>query len=168
MKKTIYTLFLLTLIGFFIFGMDDSQGTTIKDAIKNQNTLVEVKVQNKVKEIIVDTNSFDTTLSYREPTPIDTVSDIVNSSNKTATDILNKLITEYPILNGTTVEYGNAKGYQAICYYQSGRIVINPTHTRSLEVILNHEIWHVIDWRDNNKIDWQENIPPANKSDYQG
>lgn len=63
--------------------------------------------------------------------------------------ILAGLVAQHPILAGTTVEFGDAKGYQAISYYKSGRIVISTTHTASLSRILNHEIWHVIDWRDN-------------------
>jgi len=74
--------------------------------------------------------------------------------------ILAGLIAKYPILKGTTVSFGDTKGYQAICYYRSGRIVINPNHTVSLSRILNHEVWHVIDWRDNGRIDWGENVPP--------
>lgn len=74
--------------------------------------------------------------------------------------ILAGLIAQYPILAGTTVSIGDANGYQAIAYYKSGRIVISPTHTASLSRILNHEVWHVIDWRDNGVIDWGENVPP--------
>lgn len=74
--------------------------------------------------------------------------------------ILAGLIGQYPILAGTTVSIGDANGYQAIAYYKSGRIVISPTHTASLSRILNHEVWHVIDWRDNGVIDWGENVPP--------
>ncbi|MDI6843382.1 MAG: hypothetical protein QMC94_03160 [Anaerosomatales bacterium] len=74
--------------------------------------------------------------------------------------ILAGLIAKYPILKGTTVSFGDTKGYQAICYYKSGRIVINPNHTASLSRILNHEVWHIIDWRDNGRIDWGENVPP--------
>jgi hypothetical protein len=74
--------------------------------------------------------------------------------------ILAGLIAKYPILKGTTVSFGDTKGYQAICYYRSGRIVINPNHTVSLSRILNHEVWHIIDWRDNGRIDWGENVPP--------
>lgn len=77
-----------------------------------------------------------------------------------ARSILAGYISRYPILSGTTVEFGDAKGYQAIAYYTSGRIVISPTHTASLERIIGHEIWHVIDWRDNGVIDWGENVPP--------
>jgi len=77
-----------------------------------------------------------------------------------ARTILAGLIAKHPILAGSTVDFGDARGYQAICYYKGGRIVISPTHTASLERILNHEIWHIIDWRDNGRIDWGENIPP--------
>jgi hypothetical protein len=77
----------------------------------------------------------------------------------TARSILARYISKYPILAGSTVTFGDAKGYQAICYYQSGRIVISPTHTSSLERIIAHEVGHILDWRDNGVIDWGENIP---------
>lgn len=76
------------------------------------------------------------------------------------TSILAGYIARYPILAGTTISYGDAKGYQAISYYKSGRIVVSSTHTASLQRIIGHEIWHVIDWRDNGVIDWGENVPP--------
>jgi putative cell wall-binding protein len=68
-------------------------------------------------------------------------------------------IKKCPILTGTIADYGDAKGYQAITYYMSGKIVISPSHTADLTRIVNHEIYHVVDWRDNGKIDWGENIP---------
>jgi len=75
--------------------------------------------------------------------------------------ILARHIAEHPILAGTTVSIGTTPGgYQAVAYYQSGRIVISSSHTASLERILGHEIWHIIDWRDNGQIDWGENVPP--------
>lgn len=74
--------------------------------------------------------------------------------------ILATYVARYPILEGATVTFGDAHGYQAICYYKSGRIVISPTHTASLEKILAHEVWHIIDWRDNGQIDWGEKVPP--------
>ncbi len=77
-----------------------------------------------------------------------------------ARSILAGYIARYPILAGTTVSFGDARGYQAISYYKSGRIVISSSHTASLERIIGHEIWHVIDWRDNGVIDWGENVPP--------
>jgi hypothetical protein len=58
-----------------------------------------------------------------------------------------------------TVTFGDAKGYQAITYYTTGQIIISATHTASLDVILRHECGHIIDWRDNGRIDWGENIP---------
>ena len=77
-----------------------------------------------------------------------------------ARSILAGYVARYPILQGSTVSFGDARGYQAICYYKSGRIVISPSHTVSLERILAHEVWHIIDWRDNGRIDWGENVPP--------
>lgn len=75
--------------------------------------------------------------------------------------ILASLISQHPILAGTTVSIGATPGgYQAVAYFKSGRILISPTHKASLRTILRHEIWHVIDWRDNHKIDWGENVPP--------
>ena len=77
-----------------------------------------------------------------------------------ARSILSGLIAKHPILKGTTVSFGDARGYQAIALYTSGRIIISPSHTASLSRILNHEVWHIIDWRDNGRIDWGENVPP--------
>ncbi len=75
----------------------------------------------------------------------------------------------YPILRGTTVEVGDTRGNpQAIVYYKSGRIIINANHTVSLERIIDHEIWHIIDWRDNGQINWGENVPPKNAADFRG
>lgn len=77
-----------------------------------------------------------------------------------ARSILAGLIASHPILKGTTVSFGDARGYQAIALYTSGRIIISPSHTATLSRILNHEVWHIIDWRDNGTIDWGENVPP--------
>lgn len=83
------------------------------------------------------------------------------SDAERAQQLLTALVAQHPILAGATVEMGNAQGYQAISYFQTGRIVISPTHSASIDRIMNHEIWHIIDWRDNGRIDWGENVPPA-------
>lgn len=78
-----------------------------------------------------------------------------------ARTILASMIAQYPILAGTTVSFGTTPGgYQAVAYYKSGRILISTTHTASLDRIIRHECWHIIDWRDNGRIDWGENVPP--------
>ena len=82
--------------------------------------------------------------------------------------LLRSYTKKYPILKGSTVSIGNARGHQAICYYQSGRIVISPKRKASIKAIMAHEIWHIIDWRDNGRIDWGESIPPKNASSYAG
>lgn len=77
-----------------------------------------------------------------------------------ARSILAGLIARYPIIKGATVTMGpTPNNYQAVCYYKSGSIVVNPNHTATLSRILNHEVWHIIDWRDNGRIDWGENVP---------
>jgi hypothetical protein len=88
-------------------------------------------------------------------------SDSGASEDSRARAILASLISQHPILAGTTVRIGSTPGgYQAVAYYKSGRIVVSPKHTASLERILRHEIWHIIDWRDNGRIDWGESVPP--------
>ena len=81
---------------------------------------------------------------------------------------LARYIQMYPLLRGSSVEMGDAAGYQAITYYSTGRTVISPSHTANIDVIMAHEIWHTIDWRDNGAIDWGENVPPANATSYLG
>jgi hypothetical protein len=74
--------------------------------------------------------------------------------------LLDAQIEAHPILEGTTIEFGKVGGYQAISMYEEGRIIVNPDHRARLERIVAHEVWHVIDWRDNHRMDWGENIPP--------
>jgi hypothetical protein len=81
--------------------------------------------------------------------------------------VLDGLKATYPrFLGSTTVLFGDASGYQAVCYFTAARIVISPTHTVGLERILGHEVWHVIDWQDNGRIDWGEAVPPADAATY--
>ena len=80
---------------------------------------------------------------------------------------LAKLQAKYRYLDGVTVSVGSTPGdHQAIAYYTEGTIVISPEHTASIERIMAHEVWHVIDWRDNGRLDWGENLPPAEADDY--
>ncbi len=84
-----------------------------------------------------------------------------------AAELLAEHAGTYRYLDGVTIHEGpTPKGEQAVSYYTDGEIVISPDHTATLEDIVAHEIWHVIDWRDNGRIDWGEQLPPANASDY--
>jgi hypothetical protein len=81
--------------------------------------------------------------------------------------LLASLKSRYKYLGGVTVTIGRTPGgYQAVSYYTAGRIVVSPKHRASLSRIMNHEIWHIIDWRDNGRIDWRESVPPRNASSY--
>ena len=84
-----------------------------------------------------------------------------------AAALLDTYQTTYRYLDGVTVSEGpTPEGEQAVSYYTDGQIVLNPDHSATTEAIMAHEIWHVIDYRDNGKIDWGENIPPANTAEY--
>jgi hypothetical protein len=83
-----------------------------------------------------------------------------------AQSILAGYVARYPILAGATVSIGDASRHQAVAYYKAGRSVISATHTASISTILKHEIWHIIDYRDNGTMDWGERVAPANAADY--
>ena len=84
-----------------------------------------------------------------------------------ANAILGEMKGRYRYLDGVTVRIGaTPNDEQAVAYYTEGEIVISRTHTVGLEKILAHEIWHVIDWRDNGQLDWGESLPPRDQSPY--
>ena len=137
------------------------------DAASGLEVSAHARTATPIRRVITSTTSVTRTVRTAgsgqpaaTPTAAATAAPKASSSQADAQAILNRYIAKYPILKGATVTFGDAKGYQAICYYKSGRIVISPTHTRSLETIIGHEIWHIIDWRDNGVIDWGENVPP--------
>jgi len=84
-----------------------------------------------------------------------------------ATALLESYQATYRYLDDVTVSEGpTPEGEQAVSYYTDGQIVLDPDHSATTEAIMAHEIWHVIDYRDNGKIDWGESIPPENTADY--
>jgi hypothetical protein len=95
-------------------------------------------------------------------TAADPVADILH-----ARESLEELQEKYDYLDGVTVSGGaTPSGHEAVAYYREGRIVISPTRSASVEDILAHEVWHIIDWRDNGRIDWGENVPPTGWAAY--
>jgi len=93
-------------------------------------------------------------------------SDVEDETLK-ANEVFDGLAAQYQHLDGVKIVMGETpKGEEAVSYYTVGEIVIDRDHTVSIEKILAHEIWHVIDWRDNGRLDWGEDLPPANQSDY--
>lgn len=80
---------------------------------------------------------------------------------------LETLNRTYRYLDDVTIEGGTPpRGKQAVSFYTEGRIVIGADHSASVESIMMHEVWHIIDWRDNGRIDWAEDVPPSNSQDY--
>ncbi len=81
--------------------------------------------------------------------------------------VLAKLQKRYRYLDGITLRIDpTPQDRQAVAYYTDGEIVISPDHVATIDKILAHEVWHVIDWRDNGHLDWGEDLPPSNASDY--
>jgi hypothetical protein len=86
---------------------------------------------------------------------------------KRANALLRTAQKQYRYLDGVTLRIGPTPAdQQAVAYYTVGEIVINPNHAASIEKILAHEVWHIIDWRDNGRLDWGEDLPPDNLDDY--
>lgn len=79
-----------------------------------------------------------------------------------AAAVLAELTARYRHLDGVTVSFGpTPAGHQAVAYPAEGRIVISPERIATIRDILEHEIWHVIDWRADGRIDWGEQVPPT-------
>jgi hypothetical protein len=101
--------------------------------------------------------------SQTAPSPVGDIAADTRQANKLLADLKSK----YRYLDGATVTIGTTpNGEQAIAYYTEGQIVISRTHTVSIDKIVAHEIWHIIDWRDNGRLDWHESVPPFNSSPY--
>jgi len=97
----------------------------------------------------------------------DTRASQTDKDGQKAAEILANLAESYDHLDGVTVQMGETpNGEEAIAYYTEGRIVISANHSVDIQKILAHEVWHVIDWRDNGTLDWGEDLPPRNSSDY--
>ena len=68
--------------------------------------------------------------------------------------LLAEQVATHPILAGVTVEIGaTPRGFQAVSFYEVGRIVISPDHHAVLPLIVVHECAHIIDWRSDGRID---------------
>ncbi len=89
------------------------------------------------------------------------------ADERLASETLAELQAAYTHLDGVTVSIGTTPaGEEAVAYYEDGEIVVSAKHTVGIEKILAHEIWHVIDWRDNGRMDWGEDLPPTQASDF--
>jgi hypothetical protein len=81
--------------------------------------------------------------------------------------VLAKLQKTYRYLGGVTLRMDpTPDDRQAVAYYTEGEIVISPDHVATIDKILAHEVWHIIDYRDNGRLDWGEDLPPSNASAY--
>lgn len=76
---------------------------------------------------------------------------------KQAEQILAYYISKYPILKGVKVYVRDCpNNWQGCAYYTKGIILVDPDHTAPLKKIIEHEVMHIIDWRTDNKIDYND------------
>ena len=81
--------------------------------------------------------------------------------------MLERLAARYRHLDGVRVVIGDTPNdEQAVAYYTRGTIVIDRGHDYTIGEILEHEIWHVIDWREDGRLDWGESLPPSDWASY--
>ena len=107
--------------------------------------------------------AFASPVAYPRPVALD----VDPRDARAAAEALGDLQRAYRLLDGVTVTFGDTpRGHEAVAYYTQGRIVISRTHTVDVVTILRHEVWHIIDWRDDQVIDWGESLPPAVSSTY--
>lgn len=76
---------------------------------------------------------------------------------KKAEKILAAYIAKYPILKGVKIYIKDCpNNWQGCAYYTKGIILIDPDHTAPLEKIIAHEIKHILDWRTDRDIDYND------------
>ncbi len=74
-----------------------------------------------------------------------------------AQQILAYQIVRNPILQGAKVYIQDCpNNWQGCAFYESGIIWIDPNHEASLEKIILHECNHIIDWRQDGDIDYND------------
>jgi hypothetical protein len=142
--RALYAFFLVGSLAALVAGSPSSTTTTLRSAAMAAPSLTASGAQSEAQ------------------TAGDTLSD-----THRANEVLDGLKARYRGLDGVRVVLGETpRGEQAVAYYTEGRIVISRSHSVTIDKILAHEIWHIIDWRDNGQLDWNENLPPYNSSDY--
>lgn len=83
--------------------------------------------------------------------------EIIMIKQKKAEQILAYYISKYPILKGVKVYVRDCpNNWQGCAYYTKGIILVDPDHTAPLQKIIEHEVMHIIDWRTDNKIDYND------------
>jgi hypothetical protein len=92
---------------------------------------------------------------------------ITDRETRYAIRALDRLADRYRYLDDVSVVLGTTpNGEEAVSYYKQGVIMLSTKRTVSIDRLLAHEIWHVIDWRDNGRLDWGEDLPPSDANDY--
>jgi hypothetical protein len=135
------------------------------DAFPSARAAVPARVSVEAPPVPADTPVFTAADDAADDAAVDAAR--AAEEGRHATRVLEALRATHLHLDDVTVIIGiTPNGEEAIAYYTEGEIVIDREHTVDIDTILQHEIWHIIDWRDNGRLDWGENLPPDNASAY--
>lgn len=102
------------------------------------------------------TSKTSTTTQTKESSTL-TRSQKIAIEQKKAEQILAKYISKYPILEGVKIYVRDCpNNWEGCAYYTKGIILVDPDHTHSLEEIIAHEVQHIIDYRTDGDIDYND------------
>lgn len=137
-------------------GINRQSKSHINYEVKNSdNYAVESKVV--AKSIKAYTNGISTKNQKVVSSNKITREEKIAAEQKRAEQILNAFILKYPILKGVKIYVKDCpNNWQGCAYYTKGIILIDPDHTAPLERIIEHEIKHIIDWREDYDIDYND------------
>lgn len=119
---------------------------TVKSAVRTNS-----KTQTKITKSVKTNNSsaVKTTAISRE--------EKIRIEQRRAEQILAYYVSKYPILKGVKIYVRDCPNdWEGCAYYTKGVILIDPDHKHSLEEIIAHEVKHIVDWRSDGKIDYND------------
>lgn len=141
--------------------------TTVKE--RKENSTVKIagttSTHKKTTTIKVSTStkvssSQKNAVTYKpapKKTPVISREEKIRIEQNKAEAILASYIKKYPILEGVKIYVKDCpNNWEGCAYYTKGIILIDPDHKHSLEEIIAHEVRHIIDWRSDGKIDYND------------
>lgn len=130
--------------GYTIKGTDQTTELS-KSQVAESNQVVERAPANQQQAVLM-----------RAPAPSDGAF-TSQAELVAAQQILDKQIIKNPILKGTTIFIRDCpNNWQGCAFYELGIIWIDPDHRAPLEEIVIHECNHIIDWREDGDIDYDD------------
>ncbi|MCX7832580.1 MAG: hypothetical protein N2440_06760 [Actinobacteria bacterium] len=138
----------------------EKKSTIVKNKVKTQKKpYATYSVKKKV--VTKSVKTYTTKISNKNTSSVTSKKisreEKIAAEQRRAEQLLNAYISKYPILKGVRIYVRDCpNNWQGCAYYTKGIILIDPDHTAPLEKIVAHEIKHIIDWREDNDIDYND------------